>query len=615
MAAYAIIRTLEWHLVNIMKPAVSISSLFRLGFCLMLCLWLGACATAPEQPAGDEPGEAALSRSDIEPEQPAEPIYKPFPTDTLYALLVAEFALQRHQYTTAIGHYLDQAHKTRDPNVAAHATHLARYLKAERATMDAAMLWASIEPDSIEANYLASLALTQNRKPRLALNYMARVSQLGGDTSYYLIANNANVQGDGELNDLIADFELLLDNDPENTDLQLSIALLQYQAKQYDEALHNVQRALKTEPDNIRCLSLEANILLKLGRSYTDAFRNIARRLQADPKNTRLRLHYARLLTRYDMLKSQQQFEILVDQAPNDADLIFSLALLSREVGKTALARQQLERLLSLGQRESEAHYYLGLLAEEMKQDDEAIEHYKSVTPGPDFLPALKRASHLLLRQERYEEAIFHLYRMRQTYPDEAIRLYLLQSDVLMKMSRLNDGLTLLTEALEQHPDNTSLLYSRAMLSEKLDNIDLAESDLRKLLVLNPDNSLALNALGYTLTDRTDRHEEARDLIARAYQLQPDDPAILDSMGWVSYHLGQYEKALDYLAKAYAAFPDPEVAAHYGEVLWTTGDQQRALQIWQQALEKNPQSKILLNTLKKFEVPLERDIRIDIPTE
>ena len=123
---------------------------------------------------------------------------------------------------------------------------------------------------------------------------------------------------------------------------------------------------------------------------------------------------------------------------------------------------------------------------------------------------------------------------------------------------------------------------------------------MRAILARDPNNATALNALGYTLADRTDRHEEALRLISRALELDPGEPAIMDSMGWVLYRTGRYEEALDYLTRAYAEFPDPEVAAHLGEVLWVNGDTDAATQVWQGALLKDPNHKILLSTLERL---------------
>lgn len=154
--------------------------------------------------------------------------------------------------------------------------------------------------------------------------------------------------------------------------------------------------------------------------------------------------------------------------------------------------------------------------------------------------------------------------------------------------------------ALDEYPGNSDLLYARAMLAEKLDMIEVLERDLREILSREPNNADALNALGYTLADRTNRYEEALELIKQAYELRPDDHYIVDSMGWIMYRLGRYEEALKFLRRAMELNNDPEVAAHLGEVLWVMGDKAAARKIWNTALESTPDDERLLDVIKRF---------------
>jgi tetratricopeptide (TPR) repeat protein len=158
----------------------------------------------------------------------------------------------------------------------------------------------------------------------------------------------------------------------------------------------------------------------------------------------------------------------------------------------------------------------------------------------------------------------------------------------------------ILKQALDAQPDHPELLYDAALAAEKLDRIDVAETNLRRLIVLKPDHAQAYNALGYTLADRTDRLAEARDYIEKALKLSPEDPFILDSMGWVEYRLGNYAQGLQYLQRAYQQRPDPEIAAHLGEVLWTKGKKSEAEKVWRDSLRDNPDSEELQKVIKKF---------------
>jgi tetratricopeptide (TPR) repeat protein len=316
----------------------------------------------------------------------------------------------------------------------------------------------------------------------------------------------------------------------------------------------------------------------------------------------RLRMQYARLLTRTDLAEAERQFSILLEQEPEDADLLFSLALIQRERANLDGARNNLERLLELNLRTDEAQYYLGKTAEDQKRWDDALTHYMQVQPGRDFGSATDRIARLLLASGRSAELAAWFDHLRLRYPKLSERLFAMEAEKFIGGNHLAEAMSLLARALKEFPNSIPLLYSRSMLNEQLGNLEPAEEDLRTIITLDPENSTALNALGYTLANRTNRYAEAAELITRALALDPQQPAIMDSMGWVNYRLGDYEAALKYLRQAYAAFPDPEVAAHLGEVLWNSGDPEAALAVWNQALTNSPEHSILLETMHRFGV-------------
>jgi tetratricopeptide (TPR) repeat protein len=187
------------------------------------------------------------------------------------------------------------------------------------------------------------------------------------------------------------------------------------------------------------------------------------------------------------------------------------------------------------------------------------------------------------------------------------VRFYLMEAELLLQNQRLDEGMALLQEALSTHPEQPNLLYLRSLVSEKLGRFELMEADLRIIIAQDPDNAVALNALGYVLANRGEQLTEARELIQRALAAKPDDPAILDSLGWVEYRLGNLDQAQKLLQRAYEKFPDPEVAAHLGEVLWMRGLRQQAKTVWQQSLEQHPDSAPLLETLQRLQPELKAD--------
>jgi len=175
----------------------------------------------------------------------------------------------------------------------------------------------------------------------------------------------------------------------------------------------------------------------------------------------------------------------------------------------------------------------------------------------------------------------------------------MVEAEILDQAGRQEQALAVYGSALEAFPDEPDLRYGRAMLAVKMDRIDDAERDLRGIIDANPEHADALNALGYTLADRTDRYQEAQGYIEQAHRLKPDEASILDSMGWVNFRLGQYEVALDYLRQALARMNDGEIAAHLGEVLWAMGRQAEAREVWEKATKDHPDHAYLRDVVER----------------
>jgi tetratricopeptide (TPR) repeat protein len=245
-----------------------------------------------------------------------------------------------------------------------------------------------------------------------------------------------------------------------------------------------------------------------------------------------------------------------------------------------------------------------GRIAEDNNDPEDAIVNYMEVGVGPEYLAANSRIGVILVEQEQLDRSHTWFEEQRKRIPQLSEQLYGLEADILTRANATKESMKLLNQALKEMPSSTSLRYARAMLSEQLDDLESMEKDLRILLAADPDNATALNALGYTLADRTTRYAEALELVSRALALQPNEPAILDSMGWVLFRNGQYDESVVYLSRAYAEFPDAEVAAHLGEVLWAKGDTEDAIAIWQAALLRDPEHPTLLKTLRKLGVEL-----------
>jgi tetratricopeptide (TPR) repeat protein len=528
------------------------------------------------------------------------PPAREFPIETFYSLLVAEMAGDRGRYDIELSNYIQEAHRTRDPGVTARATRIARYLNVHQITLSAALLWIELEPDNPEALYITATELAQSGRLLDAFKLSEKLLALGSTPIFQNIAARAGQVTDIQRESLLADFDRLLTSHPEDLQLRIGKGLLLQQRGELDAALAEAQKALAVRHDDVAAVVLEARLLYQLDRPE-EALTRLLTLLQQNPQNRRLRLQYARMLAGIDLAQAQEQFDILVRQSPDDPELILSLALVNKQLGKRALARKSFMRLLELGQQTDSAHYHLGYLAAEAGDTDTALQHYQQVQQGPDFLPALGQTLDILIGRGELPAAREKMHQMRGRFSSGGEQLYLLEAQTLARYQHLTAAEALLTEALTLHPTNTDLLYSRAMINEHRDMIQLTENDLRTIIKYHPNNAAALNALGYTLADHTDRYEEAYALIHQALSIEPNDPSIIDSMGWVHYRLGNYDEALLRLREAMKAFPDHEIAAHLGEVLWVTGETDEARAVWSQGLELNPNSAIIPSVMQRLE--------------
>jgi tetratricopeptide (TPR) repeat protein len=298
--------------------------------------------------------------------------------------------------------------------------------------------------------------------------------------------------------------------------------------------------------------------------------------------------------------EASEQLALLTKHHPEDQELRFSLAALGLEQGAHKQASSTLKELLDEGFRPDDMRLYLARAAELDQDFDAAIDHYLQVSSGDSQLRARVQAARLLYQTRQDQRAVELMNQLRDQQPDQMPALYVAEADMLNQRQDYLAAMTLLNDALNDFPNHTDLLYTRAMTAERLDNLGQLEADLRRILELKPDSPMALNALGYTLTDRTDRHTEAFDYIRRAQEQRPDDPAIMDSMGWVLFRLGRPDEALPWLQQAWQKFADAEVASHLGEVLWSLGQQDEARRIWRQAMENQPENTVVPATVERL---------------
>ena len=563
---------------------------------LMAVLLLPACA-ATVAPSPPQDQQLAPEVSAVET---APPVYRPFPVNSLFELLVAEFAGIRGDIEPAIEIYLNQAYETRDPAVIERAIRIASFVGLQDVVLNLAELWVEVEPAELDVRRLVAFHLARAGRVVEAFPHAEYLLLAGDDNHLQALAAFAVDTSDGEKDRLLALYEELAVNYPDRVGLMLGRAMLLRQVNRPEESLALAAQVIKADPGNETGQLLHAQLLHQVGQP-TRAIRSLEKALAEEPVSKRLRLQYARFLAETDLALSREQMVLLVEQFPEDPDLLFSLALASQELGMSSEAESLYQALIDRHQRTGDAHYQLGRLAEIDGSLPRALDHYRRVDSGSSMLAATVRIVEILAGQGDVLAASEHLALLREAQPANAATFFQIEAEMLVRTGRLAEARHLLDSALESQPGNPNLLYSRSVVSARQDDIESAEADLRAILVMDPDNATALNALGYSLTTSTDRHHEALELVGRALELEPDNPAIIDSLGWVHYQLGNLAEALALLRRAYEAFPDPEVAAHLGEVLWMSGQHQEARRVWSEALDRPGDSHgVILDTMQRL---------------
>lgn len=549
-----------------------------------------------------EPSQLAERASNSLPPSEEEIVYGSFPEDILTRVIIAEMAGQRGYNQTALSEYLSLARETNDLGIIRRAALIAAFLRNNEASLELNELWLAKLPESEEALKTSAYQLISVNRLNEALALFARMHTLGYDVDYRLISNRAenNIEVQPALETLIADFEGLLPSHPQHFTLRLAMAQLYRQNSQLQEAYVMLNQLALENDDPVEILIAEVAVLEEMGETR-QASRRLEDSLKDKPDNKQLRFAYGRKLVEAgNYREAMQQFAIIVDQDPQDFEMLYSLALISIEANQLSAARNYFQRLLVNGQRLDDTHYYLALISDEENKPDEAIDHYLHVNGGNNYLVALRNYMELMIEQDRYAEGSDHIRQIRLRRPEINSTLLALEAGLLIDAQEYYPAFTFLSRAISNYPNDIQLIQLRTVVSQELDDFAILELDLRSIMRLEPNNPSPFNTLGYFLADRTTRYNEAKELIDRAMELSPNDPAIIDSLGWVQFKLGMYEESKINLERAFELFPDHEVAAHLGEVLWVMGNREAAREIWEVALEGRPDSEFILSTMQRL---------------
>ena len=597
---------------------------------LAICsAWPAVHAQTPAPPA------AASAAAPTTP-----PVNSALDAPLLYQLLIGEIELRTGEPGAAYEVILDAARRSKDEALFRRAVDIALQGRAGEQALAATRAWRTAHPKSLDPLRLQLQILSAlNRLPdaveplRTLLNLTPAADRPG------LIAALPRFFGRGsdpaKTAALLEDVLAVYARDPATrVPALVSVGRGRLAAGESDKALAAAQQAQREDGAAPGPVLLALELLPKEPEAEQIVTTHMAR-ADAEPS---LRLAWVRTLTQQQRYADAvRELEIVTRQKPDLAPPFLSLGALHLELRHPKEGEAALLRYVELAQAQRDdaaasaataasaadngdadddtrpPRPEQGLIqawlmlaqAAEQRSDFKAAEAWLAKIDDPQrALEVQTRRASMLARQGRIEEARAVVRATPERDADDARSKLLAEAGVLRDVKRWKEALEVLSSANERFPDDTDLLYEQAMMAEKLNRMDELERLLRRVIELKPDSAQAYNALGYSLADRRVRLAEARELIKKALELTPGDPFITDSLGWVEYRLGNREEALRLLRQAYAARPDPEIAAHLGEVLWSFGQQDEARKVWIEARGRDAGNDVLRETLARLKVAL-----------
>ena len=561
---------------------------------VLLLSGLTACAQLPSYKEVEKTGESADTEEVSQQNLPKQELTAPI----LFDFLVGETALQRGSLDIAVNRYVKLAKTTRDPRIAKRATEISLHAGNAMAAEQAATMWVELEPDSTDARQtvaalLVNLGKLDAARPHLEKLLASEKEEAGNAFMQLnqLLARNPDKMATLQL---IQQLSQAYKNLPE---VHFAISQAAWFANQHQLAQDEMQRALVLRPDWEIAAVHNGRILQRVSTaSASEFYRDY---LDKYPASNEVRVAYTRaLIGANEIDQAREQVQWLLDKNPEDAEITLAAGLLATEMGDFEVTETSFKKALSLGYKDTNAVYFhLAQIYEETNRPDLAMEAYQMVKSGVRYIPAQIRYADLLALKGHLREAREYLKKLPAANDQQAAHLILAEAQILRRTKAHQEVYDLLDAGLKKMPDYPELLYDRALAADKLGKFKILEQDLRKLIMLKPDNAHAYNALGYSFAERGMHLPEALKLIRKAVELSPDDPYIMDSLGWVHYRMGNFTESLNFLNLAFSARPDSEIAAHLGEVLWVKGAKDDAKNIWRSALEKDPDNEILLETL------------------
>ena len=562
-------------------------------------------------------------------------------TDLDSHLLLAEIAREREQFGEAVAHYLEAALISDNPQLAELTAELAQQTDLPDIGLRAAQRWLELNAEANLAYlYMGIFRVRLGRSDQALADFGAFVA--GAESTAAAVARSIEaLAGESDTDGAISLVRELVQANPDIAEGHYGLARLALRSGDYEAVLAHSELAAQLSPDWVEARMLYARSLLLTGSGENGLA--LARQLAADEPRLEVRLQFAELLLSSGATEEARELlDEIIAESPGLTEAARALAFLTLSDGDLEESRERFNEIRMDPRFRDESFYYLGRIAEMQDEHLQAMRHYSRVVDGANAVDAQLRVAQLLyVDLEDPDGALRHLHEFGNANPQYVTDMLLGQGEILVRLGRETEAVQLLAEELQQSPDeerlhdanvqlhlilaqdavederygeadrvlnralnsypgNPSVRYARALLFQERGRLRRSANALEELVEDYPEDAGFLNALGYLLTDELGRHDEALPLLRRALAAEPDNPAIIDSMGWVLFHLGELESALDYLERAFVLFPDPEVAAHIVDTHWALGNREQAMQLLNESLEEHADSEHLLEVQQRL---------------
>jgi len=556
-------------------------------------------AEAVESSVGDV--EATSTKSELlklpalEPKTAIDP-------DVMYLLLAADIAMQRQQYSLAYEAYMELSKRVHDPKFAEQAAKLALQIKDSRKTNDAVSMWINQEPKNVTARKLAALTALRGHDKNIAIKQLNALLAAEPDNfENALLELSSILQKEGKEKFIYDALESLSTKTSSNKAVIYFVqSLLSMQMKNNAQAENKVKQTLQIQPDWEHPLLIQAQLAF-MANDFNRVKSLLTAAVLKHPNNVPFKKLLAQTLIKTsDYESAAGLYESLINQNPKEGDNYIALALINLELNKDENAQTILKTLSEQSQWESAANFYLGKIEEKHNNAVAAVVLFDKVTDQQLSLEAAISSINLLVKERQFEQVDSRLSVLLQKYPQQKLRFVLMQASLYSQQNQQEKSFNLLSEMLEEFPDEKDVLYTRALVAEHLGKMEVLETDLKKIIAKYPDDVDALNALGYKLLDDSRRYREAEKYLQHAIKLRPSEPAIMDSYGWLLFKIGKYPQALNYLQSAYEKQNSGEIAAHLCEVLWSMGRKDEAQLVFDNALNVSPEDVDLMDFKQRF---------------